>query len=76
MQLNVGGEPKTYPGSYSTDAVMSKRPSFSCVIYHTRRKKLKYRGKFRVQLWAICRAAWINMSRIANYLANQAEASA
>jgi hypothetical protein len=46
------------------------------LCYHTRRKKLKYRGKFRAQLWAICRAAWINMSRIANYQANQAEASA
>ncbi|NTV12263.1 MAG: hypothetical protein HGA47_16070, partial [Zoogloea sp.] len=28
---------------------------------HTKQKKLKYRGKFRVQLWAVCRAAWINM---------------
>jgi hypothetical protein len=46
------------------------------LCYHTRKKKLKYRGKFRVQLWAICRAAWINMRRIANYQANQAEASA
>ena len=46
------------------------------LCYHTRKKKLKYRGKSRVQLWAICRAAWINMRRIANYQAEQAEASA
>jgi hypothetical protein len=46
------------------------------LCYHTRKKKLKYRGKFRVQLWAICRVAWINMRRIAIYQAKQAEASA
>jgi hypothetical protein len=41
-----------------------------------RKKKLKYRGKFRVQLWAICRVTWINMRRIAIYQAKKAEASA
>ena len=46
------------------------------VCYHTNKKKLKYRGKFRVQLWAVCRAAWINMKRIASYQAKQAEAIA
>ena len=44
--------------------------------YHTNTKKLKYRGKFRVQLWAVCRAAWINMRRIESYQAKQAEAIA
>ncbi len=43
------------------------------LCYHTNKKKLKYRGKFRVQLWAVCRAAWINMKRIASYQAKQAE---
>ncbi len=38
--------------------------------------KLKYRGKCRGQLWAVCRAAWINMRRIASYQAKQVEASA
>jgi hypothetical protein len=27
------------------------------LCYHTHKKKLKYRGKFRVQRWAICRVA-------------------
>ena len=43
------------------------------LCFHTNQKKLKYRGKFRVQLWAVCRAAWINMRRIASYQAKQAE---
>jgi hypothetical protein len=46
------------------------------LCYHTNKKKLKYRGKFRVQLWAVCRVAWINMKRIASYQAKQAEAIA
>lgn len=37
--------------------------------YHARRKKLKYRGQFRNHLWAICRAAWINLRRICIYQA-------
>ncbi len=45
------------------------------LCYHTRKKKLKYRGKLRVQLWAVCRAAWINMRRIATYQAKQARAT-
>ena len=44
--------------------------------YHTNKKKLKYRGKCRVQLWVVCRAAWINMKRIATCQAKQAEAIA
>ena len=43
------------------------------LCYHTNKKKLKYRGKFRVQLWAVCRSAWINMRRIASFQAEQAE---
>ena len=46
------------------------------LCYHTNGKKLKYRGKFRVQLWATCRAAWINMRRIASFQAKQAQAIA
>jgi hypothetical protein len=42
------------------------------LCYLTNKKKLKYRGKFRIQLWALCRAAWINMRRIASYQAKQA----
>jgi hypothetical protein len=46
------------------------------LCYHTNKKKLKYRGKCRAQLWVVCRAAWINMKRIASYQAKQAEAIA
>ena len=46
------------------------------LCYHTNKKKLKYRGRFRVQLWAVCRAAWINMKRIATSQGKQAEAIA
>jgi hypothetical protein len=46
------------------------------LCYHTNGKKLKYRGKFRVQLWAVCRVAWINLKRIASYQAKQVEAIA
>lgn len=46
------------------------------LCYHTRKKKLKYRGKFRVQMWSVCRAAWINMRRIASSQAKQAAATA
>ena len=42
------------------------------MCYHTNGKQLKYRGKFRTNLWAICRAAWINMRRIGIYLTKQA----
>jgi hypothetical protein len=41
--------------------------------YHTRKKKLKYRGQCAVQLWAVCRAAWINMKRIVIYQGRSAE---
>jgi hypothetical protein len=43
---------------------------------HTKKKKLKYRGKFAVQLWTLGRAAWINMRRIASYQSKQAAALA
>lgn len=46
------------------------------LCYHTNKKKLKYRGKFRAQPWAVCRAAWINRRRIASDQAKQAEAIA
>lgn len=46
------------------------------LCYHTKGKKLKYRGQFAVQVWATCRAAWINMKRIARYQAKQAEITA
>ena len=41
--------------------------------YHTRKKKLKYRGQCAVQLWAVCRTAWINMKRIVIYQGRSAE---
>lgn len=43
------------------------------LVYHTRNKKLKYRGQCAVPLWAVCRAAWINMKRIVIYQAKSAE---
>ena len=42
------------------------------LCYHTNGKQLKYRGQFRTHLWAICRAAWINVRRIGIYQAKQA----
>ncbi len=43
------------------------------LVYHTRNKKVKYRGQGAVQLWAICRVAWINVKRIVLFQATQAE---
>ena len=37
--------------------------------YHTRNNKTRYRGRLAHQAWAFCRAAWINLVRIKNYLA-------
>jgi hypothetical protein len=41
--------------------------------YHTRKKKLKYRGGCAVQRWAVCRAAWINIKRMVIYPVKSAE---
>ncbi len=41
--------------------------------YHTRKKKLKYRSRCAVQLWAVCRAAWINIKRMVIYQEKFAE---
>ncbi|MFZ1575192.1 MAG: transposase, partial [Chromatiaceae bacterium] len=46
------------------------------LVYYTRKKKRKYRGNVRVQLWAFCRAAGINVRRIALYQAKLAEMAA
>ena len=43
------------------------------LVYHTRNKKLKYRGRSAVQLWAVCRVAWMNVKRIVMYQAKEAE---
>lgn len=43
------------------------------LAYHTRKKKLKYRGRCAVQLWAVCRAAWINIKRMVIYQVKSAE---
>jgi hypothetical protein len=43
------------------------------LAYHTRNKKLKYRGRCAVQLWAVCRAAWINIKRMVIYQVKSAE---
>lgn len=43
--------------------------------YHSRNNKTRYRGQFRNKVWATCRAAWVNLIRIRNYvkkLANEA----
>ena len=46
------------------------------LVYHARNKKVKYRGQGAVQLWAICRVAWINVKRIVLFQAKLAEAPA
>ena len=43
------------------------------LVYHTRNKKLKYRGRSAVQLWAVCRVAWLNVKRIVLHQAKQAK---
>jgi Transposase domain (DUF772)/Transposase DDE domain len=36
--------------------------------YHLRKDKAKYRGKFKMKLWATARAAYVNLVRIKNYI--------
>jgi len=36
--------------------------------YHLRKDKTKYRGKFKMKLWANARAAYVNLVRIKNYI--------
>jgi hypothetical protein len=36
--------------------------------YHTRNNKTRYRGLWAHQSWAFCRAAWMNLIRIKNYV--------
>jgi hypothetical protein len=63
--------------AYRPRALCNRRCNVEATIfqlcYHTNPKKLKDRGRFRVHLWAVCRAAWINMRRMTSYPAKQAE---
>lgn len=36
--------------------------------YTLRNNKTKYRGKFKQEIWALCRCLWINLVRIVNYI--------
>ena len=38
--------------------------------FFTRNNKTRYRGLRQNRLWAICRAAWMNLVRIANHFRN------
>ena len=40
------------------------------ISFFTRSNKTRYRGRFKNQLWATCRAAWMNLKRITQYLGN------
>ncbi len=46
------------------------------LCYFTRNNKTRYRGLRQHRLWAVCRAAWINVVRIVNYLAPRQPATA
>jgi transposase-like protein DUF772 len=41
--------------------------------YHSRNNKTRYRGLFKTNVWATCRAAWVNLIRIRNYVKKPAE---
>lgn len=55
------------------DAIRNRRHNVEASLfqlsYHTRNSKTRYRGRMAHQAWAFCRAAWINLVRIKNYLA-------
>ena len=52
--------------------VRNKRANVEATIFQmsflTRNNKTRYRGKFKTQMWATSRAAWINLRRIVIYL--------
>jgi hypothetical protein len=52
--------------------IRNKRPNVEASIFQlcflTRNNKIRYRGKYKTQLWATFRSAWINMVRIKNYV--------
>ena len=79
MKLHLLADgPQAYSHSYShtNTAPSNVEASLFQLCYHTRKKQLKYCGQFAAQVWAVCRAAWINMTRIASDQAKQAEAAA
>ncbi len=41
--------------------------------YHSRNNKTRYRGQFKNKIWATCRAAWVNLIRIQNYVKKPVE---
>jgi hypothetical protein len=38
------------------------------LAYHLRNNKTRYRGRFKTQMWAVCRCFWINLVRIVNFI--------
>jgi hypothetical protein len=52
--------------------IRNKRANVEATIFQmsflTRNNKTRYRGKFKTQMWATSRAAWINLRRIVIYL--------
>ena len=56
------------------DEVRQRRNNVEATVYHfgcsLRLGKSRYRGLYKNQLWATCRAAWVNLTRIRNYLAS------
>lgn len=52
--------------------VRQRRNNVEATVYHfgclLRLRKSRYRGLYKNQLWATCRAAWVNLTRIRNYL--------
>ncbi|MCP4614609.1 MAG: transposase [Planctomycetes bacterium] len=41
--------------------------------YHSRNNKTKYRGRLKNKIWATCRATWVNLIRIRNYVTKPPE---
>lgn len=52
--------------------VRQRRNNVEATVYHfaclLRLRKSRYRGLYKNQLWATCRAAWVNLTRICKYL--------
>ena len=51
--------------------IKNKRPNVEAAMFQLsffmRNNKTRYRGKFKTQMWATFRSAWMNMVRIKNY---------
>lgn len=58
-----------------SEAIRQRRNNVEATVFQlsffTRNNKTRYRGLRQNRLWAVCRAAWINIVRIKNYIGDQ-----